>query len=128
MQKLLALAASYSMPRRSGTGFAGSSEQGSEIYSGHRLRAPRSEDTGSCGATLPVYNKSRSHSPRANKTATKSASRQGEQAKAMGVAPDKQHCQASTIEFEARNNDSSFSSDSDFDRNMDEMESDLLNE
>lgn len=46
----------------------------------------------------------------------------------MGGVPEKQHCQVSTIEFEAKNNDSSFSSDSDFDRNMDEMQSDMLNE
>ena len=42
--------------------------------------------------------------------------------------PDKQHGEVSNIEFEAKQNESSFSSDSDFDRNMDEMESDLLNE
>ena len=76
---------------------------------------------------MQLHNKSRSPSPRANKTYTNSASRHGH-VETMGVAPDKQHCQVSTIEFEARNNDSSFSSDSDFDRNMDEMQSDMLNE
>ena len=67
----------------------------------------------------------RSTSPRRRDVEARGGSRQ-EPGKTP-TALDKQQCQASTVEFEARNNDSSFSSDSDFDRNMDEMESEAVN-
>lgn len=76
---------------------------------------------------MQLFNKSKSNTPRLNKTQSRSGSRSG-QLKEIATNLDKQNCQVSTIEFEAKNKDSSFSTDSDFDRNMDEMESDLMNE
>lgn len=76
---------------------------------------------------MQLFNKSRSNSPRVNQTESRSESRSRKEEN-FGATLDRNHCQASTVEFEAKKEGSSFSSDSDFDRNMDEMESDLMNE
>ena len=79
--------------------------------------------------SLQLNNKSPSVSPKVNKSQNNSESRRRPRRESIAMAPpDKQHGEVSNIEFEAKQNESSFSSDSDFDRNMDEMQSDAINE
>lgn len=78
---------------------------------------------------MQIFNQSKSNSPRLNKTDSNKQDNEGKKKSELGAtAFDQPKPPPSTIEFEAKKDDSGcFSSDSDFDRNMDEMESDFIN-